>query len=754
MWRYYSPGLAILDRMPFLRRFWPIIFLLLLPILPLWKCVFAGEAIGPFDQIRQMAPWNGPKPEQPWDVLQADGVLQFYPWRDMVFRSYADGHLPLWNNYELAGTPLLANSQSGGFYPPHIAMGVMHVPTPTAITFLAWFHLALAGLGVYALSRRMGASRLGAAVGGASFELSAFMLSWTALASVISTVAWIPWILLGVHALTDGCRWKPGFATVAFATAMMILAGHLQFVAYGFMAAFLLVTVMAIQLRKAPPALVVLGGLVLGVCLAAPQLFPVLNFSQYSHRKVAPSAGGYDAYVAGSIKPFDLATLGSATALGNPRKAVVIGDGSSVSTYWPMYAKQGANLAESAVTIGPLLLGLLVLVDWRRRSAQAMGITGILALLLALGTALNMPLYYLVPGWSSTGSPGRIIVLFVMAACVLGALGASETTVRPRKLQGAIGLAVGGSVVLAMLFPTLAPAWQPGLQQLGEAIRGTAQAASILPLLVSVIAGALGIYTLTHQNSKFRPLVLVWCLASIFAALPELVSTGKPIDILPATKFDRVAVINSGWGIVSAAPAILPPNTAYFEGLHELGGYDSLLHKDTKAMLDKINGDKDSAPPANGNMMFIKPGVEGATLSEAGVTSIYSRNGVETITSPGRASLEGRPARILSENAQQIKLRVSGPGRLILRDRNMPGWLPKVDGQHVPMQGTNWREIDLPAGEHEVEFNYVPPGMMQGVYLAFPAWLGLALLAIAAIRERTSSKEQEPPLTERVSANG
>src|ERR1043165_2426990 len=116
-----------------MKRLWPVLLLALLPLVPLWRCVFQGEEIGPFDQIRHMAPWNGPEPKQPWDVVQADGVLQFYPWRDLVFKAWGAGKLPLWNPYEMAGTPLLANSQSAGFYPPHILMDVLHVPTPLAM---------------------------------------------------------------------------------------------------------------------------------------------------------------------------------------------------------------------------------------------------------------------------------------------------------------------------------------------------------------------------------------------------------------------------------------------------------------------------------------------------------------------------------------------------------------------------------------------------------------------------------------------
>ena len=89
----------------------------MVPVLPLWRAVFLGEAIGPFDQIRQMAPWNGPAPAQAWDVLQADGVLQFYGWRGLVFESWGKGQLPLWNPYQLCGTPLLADSTVGSVLP-------------------------------------------------------------------------------------------------------------------------------------------------------------------------------------------------------------------------------------------------------------------------------------------------------------------------------------------------------------------------------------------------------------------------------------------------------------------------------------------------------------------------------------------------------------------------------------------------------------------------------------------------------------
>jgi hypothetical protein len=59
-----------------------------------------------------------------------------------------------------------------------------------------------------------------------------------------------------------------------------------------------------------------------------------------------------------------------------------------------------------------------------------------------------------------------------------------------------------------------------------------------------------------------------------------------------------------------------------------LDGYDSLVPRKTKAMLDDING-QDSAPLANGNMMLIKPGFDADKLRAAGVTHVISRHDLD-----------------------------------------------------------------------------------------------------------------------------
>ncbi|AIE83605.1 hypothetical protein [Fimbriimonas ginsengisoli] len=805
-----------------LRRRWPIILLLLIPLLPLWRAVFMSQAIGPFDQIHHFAPWNGPSPTTPWDVLQADGVLQFYSWRDLVFDAWGHGRLPFWNPYALAGYPLLGNSQSAGLYPPHILMGILHIPTGLAIVLLAWAHLAWAGLGTYLFGRRLGGSKLAAAVSGMLFSLSPFMIAWTGLPSVITTVSWIPWVLAGIATLfyrhpvmlrkaapasegpvddekeaAVGRSMTLGYIRswlgLALCVAMMVLSGHLQFVAYGFIAAVLLAIGLAIaipspfraeeisifklgpdgseqplsetQLRRTirwqmPPfsaVPLVLLALIVGGVLALPQLLPVLNYSQFSHRRGSPTADGYEKYVAGAIKPFELASVPYAPLVGLPTEFADLPPDAGVapmSAYWPQFVKTGANFAEGAVAVGPFVLSLLFLAGWRRRGRELgpIGAIGVIALLLAMGTILNAALYYGIPGWSATGSPGRIIVLFVLAASVIAGLALDGLPPLPK---------AGWKRFVPLLLPILLVVPFALLAQTFPDVQGTEPLMAILVpgalrnaapgLLASVVVAAIALASAYHLDRPVSRAVVLATPLVLFALSGglSLVRTGDPsflnaAIVKPGDLYQRVAVVNSGWGLSEAASALAPPNTPAAARIHDLAGYDSLLHRDTVALLKDIDG-VDPFPPANGNMVFVKPAADPVKLAEAGVSEAWSRrempqlgqpistdNGVYRylINGPGRASTPQGRAKFEAEDSTGIRLRATGPGYLILRDRNMPGWFAIVDGKPATLSGTTWMQVDLAPGEHVVEFSYSPPGFVAGVDASLLAFL--VLLAVFA----------------------
>src|SRR3954465_9285777 len=50
------------------------------------------------------------------NFLTTDPVRQQYPWKYTAIENLANGSLPIWNPYEMGGTPLLANFQSAVWY--------------------------------------------------------------------------------------------------------------------------------------------------------------------------------------------------------------------------------------------------------------------------------------------------------------------------------------------------------------------------------------------------------------------------------------------------------------------------------------------------------------------------------------------------------------------------------------------------------------------------------------------------------------
>lgn len=678
-------------------------------------------------------------PAYPWDVLQADAALQFYPWRDLVFTSWQSGTPPYYNPYQLAGVPLLTNSQSGGFYPLHILVGLLHLPTSLGLTLLALLHLAWAGIGVDRLARRFGAHPMGALMGGISFTLSPFMLGWAGLASVITTVAWIPWVLCFVCDVLspkdENPRWGRSMVLLALSTGMMVLAGHLQFVAFGGLAAAVLAICMAIANR---PGLVrvgaTVGGLVLGILLAGPQLKPVLEFSQYSHRKSPATSVGFAAYQDSAIKSYELGNIVNPVNLGNPRE---FAGETGVSTYWPGLAKRGANWTESAIGPGAMVMACLCLLPLVRKKIAGtwpLMAVGLLGLLIAFGTPFNAALYYGVPGWSATGSPGRAIVLFVLAACVMGAQVVGHIAHR-RDERGTIvpfsmrALQYSALAFAFITFGSFAIGQKGAIPMEGvppEIFKIVLGAATAGGLMITFILAILCVQPLllNYYYTRMKPSVdLTWTFpaaalgAALLTGVTSIIPTGDVIEGpkgIPAQS-TRVAYTNDNWELLTAANATMPPNLSTIRRELDVSGYDSLLHKDVQMWMSGIDGDKDPAPPANGNMMFVKASADKEKLSAAGVET-YDGQVMQTL---GRASLKNGAQelqmRVMNQTLRSVTVAVDQPGELTLRDHNLGGWTATANGQELKLKPGPWLIVDVPANATSVTFSYTPPGVSAGI---------------------------------------
>jgi hypothetical protein len=729
-----------------------------------------GEVVfAPLKLLYHFEPWrslpNAPQPP-PWDVLVWDGVAQFYVWRDLMHGVWMGEGASDWNPYALCGTPLLANSQSAPYYPLHIS--ALPLPTWLAVGVLAYLHLFLAGLGM-GLWLRLRGLHTGAFVGMGLWMLSLFFVSWLPLSSVPATLSWFGWLLCGLEAVRT--RGVGLLAAFALPFGMMLLAGHLQFAFYGTLLSLLYALWLGYETRAQGKllqyGLAVGVAYLLGGMIGSAQVLPALELAGYSHRQASPTEAGYEAYVRNALPLFHLITAYFPTAFGDPR----------AGAYWG-----AVHYAELALSVGAFGW-LLALLGVRRRGQGAFWLgVGLLALLIALGTPLTRLLYFYLPGFSATGSPARILCLWAFSMAALAAHGVQE----PRAWRTALSVwlaLLGGALLLTL---TTLPAG------VSRAPLWAGIGASALVLAAVALAGGLAWVGLPRLRAALTPggwlsllalaPVVVYALGYPWTA--PLRAVFPPLPDLPILNTgERVAVVNTQWSLYEPPPARMPPNTAAIYRLPEVGGYDSLLPRHAKRFLDLLNG-QDSAPPENGNMLFVKQlrpelaylRVRAVLTPDGWVAlppapvrlqpievllneeSVWAR--LQTNPFPDAIPVWGEEARkavqkygqgALVPNAtvvweacgdSHLRLRVVNPSQqtawLLITDTWYPGWQATVNRKPVPVLQANgaFRAIPIPPGEAVVKMQFQSRSHTVGYYLFLAACFAFMLTGILASWKR------------------
>jgi hypothetical protein len=263
--------------------------------LVLYWPVLLGRAPFPADVVLNQPPWSTTRGQGMLPVRHAemaDPPTQMYPWRKFAAEAVRMRELPLWNPHVLLGFPAVANLQGALLYPPNGLYYVLPPPLAWSLTFM--LRTALACWFVILLSRRLGASDVGALVAGVGYACSGFMVAWEGWPHVDAAL-WIPATMLAVDRLL---RRRDGgaLALTAAAFAMPVLGGHPNLALHAAGAAvsyggFRL----AVPRPDAPtgsrllllPTLALAGLLAIG--LSAVQILPTLEWIEHLVRPAANS---------------------------------------------------------------------------------------------------------------------------------------------------------------------------------------------------------------------------------------------------------------------------------------------------------------------------------------------------------------------------------------------------------------------------------------------------------------------------------
>jgi hypothetical protein len=246
--------------------------------------------------------------------VNTDLFQYFYPTAAFIHNELQRGNLPLWNPYQMAGQPFLAQHVPGVLYPPNLAlMGLL--PPARALEALSLLHLVLAGFFTWLFAARLGLQPAASLAAALSYMLSGAMLWGIYMVPFLSTHAWLPAILWTLHGLTSEARprWALGLALFL---SLAFLAGHAQgflyetqfACAYGL---FGLIFMASRGSRLRVLGLASLSGL-LALGLVAPQLLPTLehtgdavrSFEGLPFREASRTSAGPFGLLNGIFGPF------------------------------------------------------------------------------------------------------------------------------------------------------------------------------------------------------------------------------------------------------------------------------------------------------------------------------------------------------------------------------------------------------------------------------------------------------------------
>lgn len=127
--------------------------------------------------------------------LKYDFIDQAYPWKYFIGECLQEGILPLWNPYQLLGSPIHADPQSSAWYPVTWFFGYLFGYSIYTISIDFLLHIFLAGMGMFYMARILKFREETAFIMGVSYMLSGFFIGNAQHFMWIISGTWIPFII-------------------------------------------------------------------------------------------------------------------------------------------------------------------------------------------------------------------------------------------------------------------------------------------------------------------------------------------------------------------------------------------------------------------------------------------------------------------------------------------------------------------------------------------------------------------------------
>jgi hypothetical protein len=746
-----------------------------------------GRTLVAADLLRLVSPYSvgrggGPPGRNP---MLSDAPFQFFPWFRFVTDALGHGHVPGWNPAILGGVPTLPTGYLSPWYPPSWAAALL--PPLVGYNLFVLAHLVFAAIGVYALSRVVGARRLAAwAVGLATFA-SAFWVHWSTHLVHLVAFAWLPWALAAVHRLVVAP--SPRGAVVAgLVLAMWGLGGNPQYVYDGALvvAAYAAALLVVRRLRRegplARPMLALGAAAALGLGLAAPVLLPSASPPMAilrTRERAAPDAHVPRSEAIRALVP---------DAVGSPPDDVYFGSNDELRMDSPFLGIAVVVLVGAALANGLR----------RDRMLLVLGLAGVAV--LAYTTTVHRALFDVAPGYDRFRAvPMRWFSVLPALALPLAALGLDDLLARRRRaLAGAVATAAASVVAVvgwlvwvrshagapdsfftlrAVIAVALVVVAAGGAVLAGVVVAGRRRVAVGVGLLLACVT-----FDVAMNTSRWFPRVAVdraypkVTVASIAAARGGRVVRVGPQTFFPPFSPDLGLLygVDDVDGITTLFPRDYDrylrlvddygPYATIFNGAPPLGDANRL----GSPLLDALDvrtvvADPTVAVPAGYQRLDAGPPAVYARTSAGAAVVVPRADPVSEaemwrrVAAPGwdpkasasavglRAPVVGGPGAVTGgrrgTDGERWSVDAPAGGFLRVSGNWTKGWSARVDGHDARVLRADgiFRGVTLGPGRHVVEFSFANPAEHRGLVVAAAAAVLAAGVAVLGGRRGYSS---------------
>lgn len=509
------------------------------------------------------------------NFLITDPVRQQIPWKSLAISQFANGVLPAWNPYEMAGKPLLGNFQAGVFYPLNIILFIQ--PFYFSWSLFLFLQPVLGGIFLYLFLKNLKLDPRAIFLGVLSFLFSGFFIAWLEWGNIIHTVLWLPLILLSIdksiyhysnlqNSKLERRKLIIWFGVMFFSLIFSFFAGHLQIFLYILLMFFAYFLFRWCEHEKSINLLLLfLNCILLAILITAVQWIPTFQFIKLSARNLDQ----VEWRVAGWFIPWqNLIQFFAPDFFGNP----------TTLNYWGVW-----NYAELTGYIGiiPLIMALYALFFRHDRNTLFFGTFFFFFLLFALPTFFaKLPYQLHIPFLSST-QPTRLLSLTDFSLSVLTALGFDYFIRTKNKKQILYPL---GFILLAVVELWVFVLYKNDhmFHVISSQDVSITKHNLILPTILFSLSAFLfiGLWLL----EKRRTFTLILCGLIVGVIVFDLLrfawkfeTFSKKEYFYPSTKTIEFLQHQKGvFRIASFDSRILPPNFATYYKLQSIEGYDPL----------------------------------------------------------------------------------------------------------------------------------------------------------------------------------